>query len=198
MPTYVLAYSGGLDTSVILKYLKERDGAEIVTMTADLGQEKELIGVREKALTTGAKQVFIDDLREEFVNDYLWPSLKAGAMYQEVYPLATALAIYPTKALAQDQYRGFAELCEQVEGLDALAGPYDGDTPQHQRRKLRDRGSVILTNPDMLHMGILPFITVRQDFRPARNPNRNRIMLQTRPISFRRAVTMVRNKRSMA
>ena len=91
MPTYVLAYSGGLDTSVILKYLKERDGADIVTMTADLGQEKELIGVREKALATGASQVFIDDLREEFVNDYLWPSLKAGALYQEVYPLATAL-----------------------------------------------------------------------------------------------------------
>lgn len=91
MPTYVLAYSGGLDTSVILKYLKERDGADIVTMTADLGQEKELVGVREKAIATGAKQVFIDDLREEFVADFLWPSLKAGALYQEVYPLATAL-----------------------------------------------------------------------------------------------------------
>jgi argininosuccinate synthase len=91
MPTYVLAYSGGLDTSVILKYLKERDGADIVTMTADLGQEKELVGVREKAVETGASQVFIDDLREEFVDDYLWPSLKAGALYQEVYPLATAL-----------------------------------------------------------------------------------------------------------
>jgi len=71
-------------------------------------------------------------------------------------PLATALAIYPTKALAQDQYRGFSELVDGMADLDALAGPYDGDTPQHQRRKLRDRGSVILTNPDMLHMGILP------------------------------------------
>lgn len=91
MPTYVLAYSGGLDTSVILKYLQERDGAQVVTLTADLGQEKELVGVREKAVGTGASQVFIDDLREEFVRDYIWPSLKAGALYQEVYPLATAL-----------------------------------------------------------------------------------------------------------
>jgi len=71
-------------------------------------------------------------------------------------PMATALAIYPTKALAQDQFRGLSELSANVAGLKLVAGPYDGDTPAEQRRKLRDRGSVILTNPDMLHQGILP------------------------------------------
>ena len=71
-------------------------------------------------------------------------------------PLATALALYPTKALAQDQFRGLSGLVERMGGLRLLSGPYDGDTPQQQRRKLRSQGSVILTNPDMLHQGILP------------------------------------------
>lgn len=71
-------------------------------------------------------------------------------------PSATALAVYPTKALAQDQFRGLSELAAGVAGLQLVAGPYDGDTPAPQRRKLRDRGAVILTNPDMLHQGILP------------------------------------------
>src|SRR5436190_22810652 len=91
MPKYVLCYSGGLDTSVMLKWLQLRDGAEVVTFTADLGQKRELIGVREKAIETGATQVFIEDLRAEFVTGMLWPALKAGALYQGVYPLATAL-----------------------------------------------------------------------------------------------------------
>ncbi len=91
MPRYLLAYSGGLDTSVMLKWLQLRHGAEVFTMTADLGQTKELTGVREKALATGAKGVYIEDLREEFVRDFVWPSLKAGALYQEVYPMATSL-----------------------------------------------------------------------------------------------------------
>jgi DEAD/DEAH box helicase domain-containing protein len=71
-------------------------------------------------------------------------------------PSAAALAIYPTKALAQDQFRGLSNLADQIEGLDLAAGTYDGDTPTHQRRKLRNRASAILTNPDMLHQGILP------------------------------------------
>jgi argininosuccinate synthase len=91
MPRYVLAYSGGLDTSVMLKWLQVNHGAEVVTLTADLGQERELRGVREKAIATGATQVFLEDVRDEFVRDFVWPSLKAGALYQEVYPLATAL-----------------------------------------------------------------------------------------------------------
>jgi DEAD/DEAH box helicase domain-containing protein len=71
-------------------------------------------------------------------------------------PTATALAIYPTKALAQDQFRVLSELAEGIAGPKLVAGPYDGDTPAPQRRKLRDKGTVILTNPDMLHQGILP------------------------------------------
>jgi len=72
-------------------------------------------------------------------------------------PLATALALYPTKALAQDQFRGLSELTDRIDATrKTLSGTYDGDTPQQQRRKLRNRGSVILTNPDMLHQGILP------------------------------------------
>ena len=71
-------------------------------------------------------------------------------------PLATALAIYPTKALAQDQYRGLTALQEQVAELTFLCGTYDGDTPQYHRRKLRNHAAVVLTNPDMLHQGILP------------------------------------------
>ena len=71
-------------------------------------------------------------------------------------PLATALAIYPSKALAQVQFRGLSQLAGDVAGLTLFCGPYDGDTPAPQRRKLRSSGSVILTNPDMLHQGILP------------------------------------------
>jgi argininosuccinate synthase len=91
MSRYVLAYSGGLDTSCMLKWLQEKHGAEVVTFTADLGQRKELVGVREKAWASGAVDVRVEDLREEFVTEYLWPSLKAGALYQGVYPLATSL-----------------------------------------------------------------------------------------------------------
>jgi argininosuccinate synthase len=91
MPRYVLAYSGGLDTSVILKWLQVHHGAEVITFTADLGQARELEGVREKAAASGAARVFVEDLRHEFVEDFVWPALKAGALYQGVYPLATAL-----------------------------------------------------------------------------------------------------------
>jgi len=71
-------------------------------------------------------------------------------------PAATVLCIYPTKALTQDQLRGLEGLAEGVEGLHLMAGTYDGDTPQNQRRKVRDQGQVMLTNPDMLHQGVLP------------------------------------------
>ena len=70
MPRFVLAYSGGLDTSVILKWLQTEHGASVVTLTADLGQRAELVGINEKALATGAERVFVDDLRKEFVEGY--------------------------------------------------------------------------------------------------------------------------------
>jgi len=86
-----VAYSGGLDTSVIVKWLQEKYNAEIITVTGNLGQKKELIGVKEKALKTGAKKAYVQDLRKEFVEEYIWPSLKAGALYEYNYPMATAI-----------------------------------------------------------------------------------------------------------
>ncbi len=92
MKKFVLAYSGGLDTSCMLKWLQvQHPGCQVVTVTADMGQKKELRGVREKAIATGASEVFVEDLREEFVTGYIWPALKAGALYQGVYPMATSL-----------------------------------------------------------------------------------------------------------
>jgi argininosuccinate synthase len=86
-----VAYSGGLDTSVIVKWLQEKYNAEIITVTGNLGQKKELIGVKEKALKTGAKKAYMQDLRQEFVEDYIFPALKAGALYEYNYPMATAI-----------------------------------------------------------------------------------------------------------
>ncbi len=87
----VVAYSGGLDTSVMVKWLKDKYNAEIITASGYLGQEKELIGVREKALKTGASEAFLEDLTEEFVNSYIFPALKANALYERTYPMATSL-----------------------------------------------------------------------------------------------------------
>jgi argininosuccinate synthase len=86
-----VAYSGGLDTSVIVKWLQEKHQAEIITVTGDLGQKKELAGVKEKALKTGAKKAYILNLQKEFVTEYLWPVLKAGALYEHTYPMATSI-----------------------------------------------------------------------------------------------------------
>jgi argininosuccinate synthase len=87
-----LAYSGGLDTSVILRWLKERYDAEIVAFCADLGQEEELDGLPEKARATGAADCVIDDLREEFARDFVFPMLRAGAIYETNYLLGTSIA----------------------------------------------------------------------------------------------------------
>jgi len=88
----VLAYSGGLDTSVILHWLKENYGCEVITFTADLGQGEELSEIEEKALKTGASKAYVMDLTEEFVTDYIFPTLKAGAVYEGLYLLGTAMA----------------------------------------------------------------------------------------------------------
>lgn len=87
----VVAYSGGLDTSVMVKWLNETYNAEIITVTGDLGQRAELEGLEEKAALTGAVKSYIVDLQEEFVTDYVWKALKAGAMYEGQYPMATAI-----------------------------------------------------------------------------------------------------------
>jgi argininosuccinate synthase len=90
----VLAYSGGLDTSVILKWLQTEYGAEVITFTADLGQGAEIEPARQKALTLGIKpqNIFIEDLREEFVRDYVFPMFRANALYEGVYLLGTSIA----------------------------------------------------------------------------------------------------------
>jgi argininosuccinate synthase len=86
-----VAYSGGLDTSVIVKWLQEKYNAEIITVTGNLGQKKELTGVPEKAYKTGAKKVYVQDLRDEFVEEYIFPALRAGALYEFTYPMATSI-----------------------------------------------------------------------------------------------------------
>lgn len=88
----VLAYSGGLDTSIILKWLQEEKGYEVVTFTADLGQGEELEPVRRKAEAQGVKEIFIDDLREEFVRDFVFPMIRANAVYEGLYLLGTSIA----------------------------------------------------------------------------------------------------------
>jgi argininosuccinate synthase len=96
----VLAYSGGLDTSVILTWLKETYDCPVVAYAADVGQGNEVDGIREKALKTGADEVIIEDLREEFVKDYVWPAIRANAVYESGYLLGTSLA-RPLIALRQ-------------------------------------------------------------------------------------------------
>ncbi|HEV8310766.1 MAG TPA: argininosuccinate synthase [Methylomirabilota bacterium] len=109
----VLAYSGGLDTSVILRWLIETYGAEVIAFTADLGQGEELIPIREKALKTGASRVHVADLRDEFVRDFVFPVLRANAVYEAGYLLGTSFA-RPLIARAQ-------VAVALAEGADAVA-----------------------------------------------------------------------------
>src|SRR5256714_12903406 len=88
----ILAYSGGLDTSVILRWLKENYKAEIIAFCADIGQEEELAGLEDKALKTGASKCVIEDLQEEFARDFIFPMFQAGALYENQYFLATSIA----------------------------------------------------------------------------------------------------------
>ncbi|HEV2161725.1 MAG TPA: argininosuccinate synthase [Stellaceae bacterium] len=88
----VLAYSGGLDTSVILRWLQETYGCEVVTFTADIGQGEELTPARKKAELMGVKQIFVEDLREEFVRDFVFPMFRANALYEGQYLLGTSIA----------------------------------------------------------------------------------------------------------
>lgn len=110
----VLAYSGGLDTSAIVPWLKENYGCEVVAFVADVGQgEEELVGVEEKAIASGASECHIVDLKEEMVSDYIYPTLKTGAIYEGTYLLGTSMA-RPIIAKAQ------VEIARKV-GADALS-----------------------------------------------------------------------------
>jgi len=88
----VLAYSGGLDTSVMLRWLKEQNSCEVICFCADVGQGEELDGLDEKARATGASKLYVEDLREEFVRDYVWTAIKANAVYEGIYLMGTSLA----------------------------------------------------------------------------------------------------------
>ena len=109
----VLAYSGGLDTSVIIKWLKEKYSCEIIAFAADVGQGQELDPVREKALATGASKVYIEDLREEFVSDFVFPMLRANAFYEHNYLLGTSIA---RPLIAKEQIR-----IAKKEGADGVS-----------------------------------------------------------------------------
>lgn len=89
-PKVVLAYSGGLDTSIMIPWLKENYDCDVIAMCADLGQGEELSGLEEKALKTGASKLYIEDVREEFITDYIYPTLRAGAIYESKYLLGTS------------------------------------------------------------------------------------------------------------
>jgi argininosuccinate synthase len=88
----VLAYSGGLDTSVLLKWIKDTYRAEVICFAADIGQGEELSGLRQKALKSGASKIYIDDLREEFARDFVFPMIRAGAVYESGYLMGTSIA----------------------------------------------------------------------------------------------------------
>src|SRR6476469_1401397 len=114
MKTIVLAYSGGLDTSIIVPWLRETYNARVICVAADIGQgERELAGVRAKALASGAEECFVEDLREEFVRDFIFPTLRAGAVYNRKYLLGTSMA---RPLIARRQ----VEVARRV-GADALA-----------------------------------------------------------------------------
>jgi argininosuccinate synthase len=109
----VLAYSGGLDTSVIVPWLKNTYGCEVICLTANLGQGDELDGLEEKALASGASRLYVEDLREEFITGYIYPTLMAGAIYERKYLLGTSFA---RPLIARRQ----VEIAE-IEGADAVA-----------------------------------------------------------------------------
>ncbi len=111
--TIALAYSGGLDTSIIVPWLKERYGARVICIAADIGQGSELDGVRAKAIASGAEECYVEDLRQEFVEKFVWPTLRAGAIYGRKYLLGTSMA---RPLIARRQ----VEIARKV-GADALA-----------------------------------------------------------------------------
>ena len=133
----VLAYSGGLDTSIILKWLQETYGCEVVTFTADLGQGEELEPARKKAQMLGIKEIFIEDLREEFVRDFVFPMFRANAVYEGVYLLGTSIA-RPLIA------KRLIEIAEET-GADAVAHGATGKGNDQVRFEL----TCYALNPDI-------------------------------------------------
>src|SRR5688572_18614486 len=113
MKRILIAYSGGLDTSVAIPWLAEKYGAEVIAVTVDVGQGRELAAIHERALAIGAVRAHVVDARDEFVREYILPALQAGAVYEDRYPLATALA----RPLIASRLVEIA----RMEGADAIA-----------------------------------------------------------------------------
>ena len=137
MKKVVLAYSGGLDTSIIIPWLKENYGVEVIAMTADIGQGKELGSVEEKALASGASKIYIEDLKEEFVTDFVFPTLRAGAVYEGKYLLGTSIA----RPLIGKRLVEIAE----IEGAEAVAHGATGRGNDQVRFEL----TIKALNPDL-------------------------------------------------
>ena len=133
----VLAYSGGLDTSIILKWLQTELGAEVVTFTADLGQGEELEPARKKAEMMGIREIYMDDLREEFVRDFVFPMFRANALYEGVYLLGTSIA-RPLIA------KRLVEIAAET-GADAISHGATGKGNDQVRFEL----SALALNPDL-------------------------------------------------
>jgi len=133
----VLAYSGGLDTSIILKWLQSELGVEVVTFTADLGQGEELEPARQKAQMLGVKEIYVEDLREEFVRDFVFPMFRANAVYEGVYLLGTSIA----RPLISKR---LIEIAEQT-GADAIAHGATGKGNDQVRFEL----AAYALNPDI-------------------------------------------------
>ena len=133
----VLAYSGGLDTSVIVTWLKQNYDCEVICFTADLGQEEELDGLEEKAIRTGASKLYIRDLREEFLTDFVYPTMRAGAVYERDYLLGTSFA----RPIIAKHLVDVAE----IEGADAIAHGCTGKGNDQVRFEV----SVMALNPKL-------------------------------------------------
>lgn len=133
----VLAYSGGLDTSIIIPWLKEAYGYEVICMAADLGQGEELDPLNEKAINSGASKIYIEDLKKEFLEDFVFPTVKAGAVYENKYLLGTSFA-RPLIA------KRLVEIAEQ-EGAEAIAHGATGKGNDQVRFEL----TVKALNPDL-------------------------------------------------
>ena len=151
----VLAYSGGLDTSVIIKWLKEKYECEIIAFSADVGQGEELDPVREKALKTGASKVYIEDLKEEFVKDFVFPMLRGNAFYEGNYLLGTAISrpLIAGRTLAPQDVHSLASVCVLTEygarRLLATRASIGGTRANRARRSSRRRCRARRTLPSI-------------------------------------------------
>ena len=125
----VLAYSGGLDTSVILRWIKDQFGCEVIAYCADVGQAEETVGLKKKALATGASRLILADLREEFARDFVFPMMRANAVYEGYYLLGASIA---SPVIAKRQ----VEIALPAEGADAVAHGATGKGNDQVRYKL--------------------------------------------------------------